>query len=350
MDEKALWDLLCATDDRQPAVVDRYGRVPSFASVGRRPFEPVVSDHLQQLGFTATYPGGAPFAVCLSHDIDLLITSPRERAGSMRRGQIPVNPANVAGLLGRRVDPRYGVEHLVRVERDLGVRSSYYFQALHEGEQDFNYRLEEVAAQISMVQDAGHEIGLHGGHRAFNDRATLASERERLTKATGSAPAGYRNHFLRFNVPGTWELLQQQGFAYDTTYGWSDMAGFRNGLCHPFRPTDPHTGRRSNIVEIPLVIMDATFMFNMKLDEHTAWDLCLRLMDRVAACHGVLTILWHNNYMHTTWGEQYRKLVQRAQEAGAWFATGSELTAHWTTSGCMARMETVIDEHLKPRA
>jgi hypothetical protein len=31
---------------------------------------------------------------------------------------------------------------------------------------------------------------------------------------------GFRNHFLRFRIPDTWELLSKAGFKYDTT---SDM-------------------------------------------------------------------------------------------------------------------------------
>jgi len=348
MTDGALWDLFCHTRERAPGLVDRYGRVPSFAGAGQPPFEPVVSRRLIELGFRPRYPNDAPFAVCLSHDIDALITSPRERAGSMRRGQIPVDFRGVLGLLGRKVDPRYAVDRLLKVEDALGVKAAYYFQALVPGDEDFNYTLDEVAHQWAAVRDQGHEIGLHGGHRAHAQAEVLAEERDRMHRATGLAPAGYRNHFLRFRLPATWKLLAEQGFVYDTTYGWSDLAGFRNGMCHPFRPTDPITGRREGILEIPLIVMDATFMFNMKLDEPTAWELCTRLMDRAQENRGVLTVLWHNNYMHTAWGALYERIVRRAREAGAWFATGAELAAHWSETGELARMEALMDQHLRP--
>lgn len=57
----------------------------------------------------------------------------------------------------------------------------------------------------------------------------LKKKKRRLEEVLGKKVVGYRNHYLRFRVPDTWELLSKAGFKYDTTFGYSDCAGFRNG-------------------------------------------------------------------------------------------------------------------------
>jgi hypothetical protein len=54
---------------------------------------------------------------------------------------------------------------------------------------------------------------------------------------------GYRNYYLRFKTPETWELLAEVGFSYDSTFGYHGYAGFRNGMYYPFSPYNLNTGK-----------------------------------------------------------------------------------------------------------
>lgn len=335
-------DLLNQASDRR-ARPDALGRIPFKASGLASIDRPLVSEHLYALGFRPHYPGGARFAVCASHDIDILMTKTvREKLGTLRRGGLAWNTRNIIGLFQRYVDPRYGVDHILDLEQELGVRSSFYFLALASGDQDFNYAVDEVVDQLRVVSEAGNEVGLHGGHGAYNDAAVLAREKARLMAVTGKEPVGYRNHYLRFDLERTWPLLSEAGFMYDTTIAYSDQAGFRNGMCYPYRPMDPATGAFLPVVELPLTIMDVTVLSHMGLAPAQAMELCKRLILAAQACGGVITILWHNTYMHTAWGPFYRELLLFCKAQGAWSATGQELVEHWVTSGQLASMEALL--------
>jgi len=86
----------------------------------------------------------------------------------------------------------------------------------------------------------------------------------KLEKVLGKKIVGYRNHYLKFKVPETWGLPKEAGFKYDTTLGYADCVGFRNGMCHPFKPFDLNINSYINILEIPLIIMDRTLFDYMK--------------------------------------------------------------------------------------
>jgi hypothetical protein len=238
---------------------------------------------------------------------------------------------------------------LLDAEQRIGAVSSFYFMALEKEDEDFNYSAEEARKEMEIIRSAGCEIGLQGGHRAFAEERILEAEKQRLIKVTGAIPKGYRNHYLRLDLPHTWTALERSGFIYDTTYGFSDTVGFRNGMCHPFRPIDPATGSRLGIVEIPLIFMDATVLFNMRLKEDEAWDLFIQVLGEVRACGGVMTLLWHNNYMDAARRKFYERMLDRLASEKPWFCTGSQLVEHWTTSGQQEAMEALIDDELRPR-
>ena len=99
-------------------------------------------------------------------------------------------------------------------------------------------------------------------------------------------------------MPTTWELLRTAGFKYDTTFGYADCVGFRNGMCHPFQPFNLNTDQYIDIWEIPLTIMDKTLLSYMELDMATSWEITKRLIDTTEELGGVITVLWHNTSMN----------------------------------------------------
>ena len=69
-----IWDLFTRKEEYGSSIRDQYDRFPYYASRNRDIFEPKASEFLLQNGYKVEYPEGKPFAVCLTHDIDLLYT------------------------------------------------------------------------------------------------------------------------------------------------------------------------------------------------------------------------------------------------------------------------------------
>jgi len=146
-----------------------------------------------------------------------------------------------------------------------------------------------------------------------------------LENVTGRPVIGYRNHYLRFSVPKTWQLLSEAGFKYDTTFGFPDVVGFRNGMCHPFMPYDLHRMKDIDIMEIPLAIMDGT-LFGMSKSYDEALSIAKRLIDTVRLHNGVLVLNWHTNSFNCPfrgeWPKAYESIIKYASEQNAWFTNG----------------------------
>lgn len=70
-----IWDLFARNEEYDLGLRDGFDRFPHYMSSHRNPFEPSVSEYLHERGYRIEFPGGQPFAVCLTHDINLVYRS-----------------------------------------------------------------------------------------------------------------------------------------------------------------------------------------------------------------------------------------------------------------------------------
>ena len=344
--DKELWDLFTREEEYSPLFLDKRQRFPYYVSKDRNVLTPRVSAFLIENGLEAEYLEGKRFAVCLTHDIDQVYFSKNEigfsAATSLTRHQIK-SALKMSFNMMRRWKPLWNFKDIMALEEKYGAKSSFYFLALKDHDLDFNYRIEELKNELGNIVDNGWEVGLHGGHEAYNNLHEIREEKERLEKALGKKVIGYRNHSLRFRVPTTWEILRSAGFEYDATFCYMDMVGFRNGMCHPFKPFNLNTNKEIDILEIPLTIQDMTLGETyMRLDVEKALEVTKSLIDIVEKYSGVITILWHNNHMFDENMSQtlthdenfnkqfYEKILKYSQEKNAWITSGEEIWKLWT--------------------
>lgn len=331
-----LWDLFTGKEEYAPEAIGRLGRIQSKARGNQDTFEPLVSRYLIDRGCTFEYPDGQPFAVCLTHDIDHLYQPLLEKglvaAVAIRDRNFQKALRTILQFHNKR-HPWCNLRAITKIEERYGARSSFFVPALDPDDPDYTYDVSDLEGDLGEIADEHWEIGLHGGYMASAGLEGLVNDKRRLERTLGKPVIGYRAHKLRFKLPDTWELLAEAGFKYDTTYGYVDHIGFRNGMCHPFRPFNLNTSRFIDIMELPLAFMDRTCLTYMQLDARATYDRVVRLIDTVAACHGVLTLLWHNTTMDGALVGVYEKILQYCSDSGAWMTGGDEITSWWQKRG-----------------
>jgi hypothetical protein len=179
-------------------------------------------------------------------------------------------------------------------------------------EADYDLDARDVRELIEELRALEVEVGIHPGYATLVDPARLVAEKARLDAALGETRYGGRQHWLRFRVPDTWRHWAQAGLAYDSTMGFADREGFRCGTCHPFRPFDVENDREIDLVEFPLIAMDATLRHHRGLTPETTERRLLELAETCRKVGGTFTLLWHNSSLDGAWrpwGDVYRRLV-----------------------------------------
>jgi peptidoglycan/xylan/chitin deacetylase (PgdA/CDA1 family) len=335
-ENRELWDLFTKKEEFNSAIKDQYDRFPYYLSSQRDVFDPKVSKFLVENGLNPQYPDGKKFAVCLTHDIDHIYLSENildstfKSSTSIIRGNFVDAFKTPFSRVIKEWNYLWNFKEIMKLEAKYNAKSSFYFLALDPENKDFSYKIEELKQELVYISDNGWEVGLHGGHESYNNFEDIMEKKQKLEKTLGKKVIGYRNHYLRFKIPNTWELLSKAGFKYDTTFGYNDCAGFRNGMCHPFKPFNLETNKEIDILEIPLIIMDNTlFKDYMRLDFEKAWKLAKNLIDTVEQYSGVITILWHNTYMQDDNLNFYESILQYCSKKNAWITSGEETYNWW---------------------
>lgn len=176
-------------------------------------------------------------AICLSIDVDAfspaLYDGRETDAAAFSRGEF---------------DTRVGVPRLLALLREIDVRATFFVPG-HTAD-CFPEALEAIIA-------AGHEVGHHGYLHEPPARLTPAEEAEALDRGldalerrAGLRPAGYRAPLWEPSTV-TIELLEQRGFAYDSSLMGSDFVPYRPRVGDRIDTHGAEFGRSAALVEIP---------------------------------------------------------------------------------------------------
>jgi peptidoglycan/xylan/chitin deacetylase (PgdA/CDA1 family) len=282
------------------------------------------------------WPDGRTFALCLTHDVDRVDKSWWHCAHGFLKTR---DPYHLRSLVTRSKErPFWNFEKIMALEDQLGVRSTFFFlneskplvpyrpstYALSLGYYDINDP--RVVDVIGELDAGGWEVGMHGSYDSYLSGELLSKEKIALETILDKKVLGVRQHFLNLEVPRTWELHQEVGFAYDASFGLCDRVDCREGRDLPFYPL----GR--GLLEIPLTIMDGP-LFATSKDTEDAWSKCINLIDRTEQRGGLVTALWHNytfnDQEHPGQIDVYRRVIEECKERGAWVATCEEISRWW---------------------
>ena len=326
-DNIELWDIFTSKEEYDANITDDHGRILYENCKNRDVLKPIISEFLTENGLKIKYPKNKKFAVFLSHDIDLVysINSAYRVLKELKKRNIKNIAKSPFERFNKNANPLWNFKDIMSLEKKYGAKSTFYFMALDKKELGHNYNIKKLKKEIQDLDNNNWEIGLHGGFDAYNNLEKIKDEKKKLEEILNGDIVGYRGHYLKFKIPKTWEILHEAGFKYDSTFGFADMVGFRNCMCHPYKPFNLNTNKEIDVLEIPLNIMDTTLFEYMNLDFKGAWDIIKLLVDTVEKNNGVITILWHNTNMTDSMLDLYDNFLKYCRDKEAWMTCGKEI-------------------------
>lgn len=351
---------LAGCDYRANPQRDQYGRVTAagslLAELGWTDCAPVdvyadrLAELLRRKGIAE--PGALPaWSLCPTFDIDylrkwrpgilyrefveygLLGRGSEPRGPRLRRalGEFLFGQRGQRGQRGQEAGPGSPLPrdpYMAAITRILGAlddheaRASFFFKAGKSSAHDVRYSLRGRFLQrcFKTMKEAGHDIGLHPSFHAFNHPGYLSAERKRLAKEVRERVTCVRSHYLRWDDPGSMRAFQGGGFRIDSTLGFPDSSGFRNGTCRPFQVWDHTVGAPGDLWEMPLALMESSLFNREGLSLEEANRQTEALAETVRRHGGVLVALWHNVLWDEPdfagWGEHLVGTLELAERLG----------------------------------
>lgn len=338
---------------------DQYDRFPATASIAYKEnflTRPIVNDYIGLLRkwidslnldikFRTLW-DGKDLAILLTHDVD----SPwrykwwrpplKTIARAIANGKLFTDALRYtwdwcASSLRIKQDPGWNFDYILDIEHRYCLSSSFYFMTYGEGQYGNNYSIDDnrIISLIKKLENADHEVGFHGSFGSYNNYEKFSDEKRELDHFVSNKHYGGRQHYLRWETPVTWRILEKAGMLYDTTLCYADHEGFRCGICLPFRPFDVLEDRVMDIWELPLIVMDGTLRNYRNLPPEQSKEVIRALLDVVAERQGLFVMLWHNNSLYEAdfpgWKRVYENAIKGCGSKAVFSGNGRDIIRHW---------------------
>lgn len=306
---------------------DKHGRFPGADSLAYKNdflMRPVVNEYAEMIWNMLVYLGykgerkKRNFRVLPSHDVDFpfkyRFASPIRPIKDALRKVVQdkdftatiKEPLKYVGskIIPEKVDPFYTFPTIMSISEENNLRSCFYFitdRSAGKIDGDYSIQHTKIKKIIKMVDDRGHEVGLHGSYNSYCSKEQYHLEWSRLLEACNhvgvkNMPTGSRQHFLRWDMSITYNLIDSAGVSYDTSLTYADHVGFRCGICNEFPVFDFINRKKLMVRQKPLILMECTLLDKryMNLGVGEASSVASALKATVKKYKGDFTVLWHN--------------------------------------------------------
>lgn len=268
------------------------------------------------------------FNAIVSHDVDYWVTLWRKELKYAVKNK---DVGKILQLLINRLLPQCYIacfDRIYSLQKKYGFKSTFFFLPDTEkylGNESADYAILALKHRKFIQQLAkSNEIGLHG---SFNSSILNEKLKLDLTAINAVCLADInRFHFLMFAIKSTPKLLEDNHIKIDSTLGFNDMPGFRYGTAYPFYLFDYERNIASRVIEIPLVVMDASLFYGHYLgckSKVEAWQYILPILHQFDKSGGNLVVNWHNDAFaalgRQVWVETFEDILAYCTKKGALF-------------------------------
>jgi len=247
------------------------------------------------------------FSMLLTHDIDEMERYPNFKKVIMRMGgdifykkslYLPFKTLYdyILVSMNIRKDPYNSFDEIMNIGDSFDIKSHFFFMSGGKTKYDNRYDINnpKVKKSIEKIKKRGHFIGLHPSYNAYNEPEQFKKEKETIDRINGTPVISGREHYLRFEIPTTWQLWEDNGFEWCSNLAYPKIDGFRTGCCYPYTPFNILTRKKLNIKERPLIMMEVTFAQVSKDIEE--FDIMIDYyLNIIKKYNGEFVLLLHNN-------------------------------------------------------
>ena len=224
-------------------------------------------------------------------------------------------------LRGKRKDPFDSFEFQFELQKEFKLKPIYFILCGDYDTNDKNISIRKAAFR-SLIKTLGDhaDVGIHPSFSSYLDIDKLRKEINSLSEVLHRPLTKSRQHFLRMNLPRSYQKLIELDISDDYTMGFASQAGFRAGIADTFRFYDLENDMVTNLRVHPFALMDGTMRDYLNLDLEASYALTTQLIDEVKAVGGTFIYLTHNETLGGEqrwegWPEMYRRMLEYITKA-----------------------------------
>ena len=209
-------------------------------------------------------------------------------------------------------DPFDNFEKILKIKKTKDVKTIFFCSIGDYTTFDTNVSASKNKYRLLIKDLVDYaSVGLHPSYFTMQNPALLKKEKERLESITNTPVIRSRQHYLRFNLPETYQQLIDLEIAEDYSMGYASKVGFRASTCTPFYFYDLDFEIQTPLKVFPFALMDTTLNDYMKITPKQSLGKIRDLRNEVKAVNGTFITLFHNESLsnHLRW-RGWRRLYE----------------------------------------
>lgn len=223
-------------------------------------------------------------------------------------------------LGGSKKDPYDCYDFLDRLHEEHHVSPLYFFLAAKKnGEYDKHILPTNPAMNALINRHVNkYEIGLHPSWQSNEAPHLLTEEKTTLETITGKSVSASRQHYIKFDLPHTYERLVATGITDDYSMGYGSINGFRASVASPFRWFNLLQNEITALCIHPFCFMDANCFYEEGLSAQESFTELKEFYYSCKKINGKLITVFHNNFLGTDkkfsgWKDLYSNFISQVQ-------------------------------------
>ena len=198
-------------------------------------------------------------------------------------------------MVGKRTDPYDTFSYILNIaEKGFQVHLFWLLGDYAKYDKNVSHR-NKKHRQLIREMSKNATIGLHPSYKSNSYEFYLLNEKDRIEAILRQPVEHSRQHYLKLNIPKTYQILSSMGFKHDYTMGYAEAIGFRAGTARPFRWFDLAKNEMTSFVVHPFAYMDGTLNEYLKLEIEEAKKKIEILYQEVREYGGQFSFIWHNS-------------------------------------------------------
>jgi len=214
-----------------------------------------------------------------------------------------------------RRDPYDMYKKLLQMKKKYGIKTIFFFLLGDYSTFDKNISPGNTSYKLLIKNIADYaEVGVHPSYFSMKNELKIKKEKEILEGIVNFPIKRSRQHFLRIEVPETYQHLVDLEISEEYSMGYASHYGFRASTCTPFYFYDLDFEIQTPLKVFPFAAMDATLNDYLNFTPKKAFNTIMKLAKEVRKVDGTLITIFHNESVGGSgrwrgWGRVYESLL-----------------------------------------
>lgn len=211
------------------------------------------------------------------------------------KGQISEIKERFFVTIKGRLDPFYSFDQLNTLHSNYSLHPLLFILLGKRSRYDRNTEPTHPAMlQLMKELRQSYECGIHPSYQSHQNKEIVQNEMNILQAAIQKPVIKSRQHFIKFNLPSTYQILIELGIQEDYSMGYAALNGFRASTSHSFLWYDLSKEQKTGLRIFPFAFMDATSKFYLHQNQEQAFQEWLHFYREIKLVEGQFISIWHN--------------------------------------------------------